>query len=217
MIWFVEGKPSFLSHRAVTLLIMRFLTTGQLRALPHKRWSCIGTVLVVAFSSNCPWITGDPWLWLLEELTMFVWHHWLFSQKAVSMRTLSPKIRGYGIQDLRLVWVALATKQIIRLLYDLIKPHLQCYINFFFDWGTQFGHFEKCACVFFAFGFPLEDIKRATSQPAHVWDLRRSSWSHSRPQSPSFLGHVVGKRGALDAAVTGCQKISDIRSRMCRR
>ena len=39
---------------------------------------------------------------------------------------------------------------------------------------------------------------------------------HSRPQSPSFLGHVVGKRGALEAAVTGCQKISDIRSRMCR-
>ena len=25
---------------------------------------------------------------------------------------------------------------------------------------------------------------------------------HSRPQSPSFLGHVVGKRGALGAAVT---------------
>ena len=25
---------------------------------------------------------------------------------------------------------------------------------------------------------------------------------HSRPQSPSFLGHVVGKRGALEAAVT---------------
>ena len=24
---------------------------------------------------------------------------------------------------------------------------------------------------------------------------------HSRPQSPSFLGHVVGKRGALEAAV----------------
>ena len=39
---------------------------------------------------------------------------------------------------------------------------------------------------------------------------------HSRPQSPSFLGHVVGKRGALEAAVTGCQKISDIRLRMCR-
>ena len=39
---------------------------------------------------------------------------------------------------------------------------------------------------------------------------------HSRPQSPSFLGHVVGKRGALEAAVTGCQKISDIRSCMCR-
>ena len=27
--------------------------------------------------------------------------------------------------------------------------------------------------------------------------------AHSRPQSPSFLGHVVRKRGALDAAVTG--------------
>ena len=40
--------------------------------------------------------------------------------------------------------------------------------------------------------------------------------THSRPQSPSFLGHVVRKRGALEAAVTGCQKISDIRSRMCR-
>ena len=37
---------------------------------------------------------------------------------------------------------------------------------------------------------------------------------HSRPQSSSFLGHVVLKRGALEAAVTGCQKISDIRSRM---
>jgi len=51
---------------------------------------------------------------------------------------------------------------------------------------------------------------------------RQRAWAegqpadHSRPQSPSFLGHVVGKRGALEAAVTGCQKISDIRSRMCR-
>ena len=48
---------------------------------------------------------------------------------------------------------------------------------------------------------------------------RKTSWSgenHSRPQSPSFLGHVVRKRGALEAAVTGCQKISDIRSRMCK-
>ena len=32
---------------------------------------------------------------------------------------------------------------------------------------------------------------------------------HSRPQSPSFLGHVVGKRGALEVAVTGRQKSSD--------
>ena len=39
---------------------------------------------------------------------------------------------------------------------------------------------------------------------------------HSRPQSPSFLGHVVRKPGALEAAVTGCEKISDIRSRMCK-
>ena len=29
---------------------------------------------------------------------------------------------------------------------------------------------------------------------------------HFRPQSPSFLGHVVGKRGALDAAVTDVRK-----------
>ena len=33
---------------------------------------------------------------------------------------------------------------------------------------------------------------------------------HSRPLSPSFLGHLVGKRGALEAAVTGCQKISEV-------
>ena len=178
MIWFVQGKASFLSYRAVTLMMVGFLTTGQLRALPQKRWSCTGTVLVVAFSFICPWITGDPWLWLLEELTMFVWHHWLFLQIASSMSTFSPKIRGHGIQDLRLVWVAPATKQIIRLLHDVIKPHLQCYINFFFDWGTQLGHFEKCARVLLAFGFPLEDIKRATSPPAHVWDLHRSSWSN---------------------------------------
>ena len=46
--------------------------------------------------------------------------------------------------------------------------------------------------------------------------LNAHAGDHSRPQSPSFLGHVVGKRGALEAAVTGCQKISDIRSRMCR-
>ena len=39
-----------------------------------------------------------------------------------------------------------------------------------------------------------------------------SSSAHSRPQSPSFLGHLIGKRGALEAAVIGCQKISDIRS-----
>ena len=30
------------------------------------------------------------------------------------------------------------------------------------------------------------------------------------------LSHVVGKRGALETAVTGCQKISDNWSRMCR-
>ena len=50
-----------------------------------------------------------------------------------------------------------------------------------------------------------------------AFDRHGFVFSHSRPQSASFLGHVVGKRGALEAAVTGCQKISDIRSRMCRR
>ena len=45
------------------------------------------------------------------------------------------------------------------------------------------------------------------------WFLKRA---HSRPQSPSFLGHVVLKREALEADVTGCPKISDIRSRMSR-
>ena len=44
----------------------------------------------------------------------------------------------------------------------------------------------------------------------------RPAGTHSRPQSPSLLGQVVLKRGALEAAITGCQKISDIRSRMCR-
>ena len=48
------------------------------------------------------------------------------------------------------------------------------------------------------------------------FDRINSFAGHSRTQSPSFLGHVVLKRGALEAAVTGCQKISDIRSRMCR-
>ena len=37
-----------------------------------------------------------------------------------------------------------------------------------------------------------------------------------RPQSLSLLGHVVLQRGALEATVTGCQKTSHIRSRMCR-
>ena len=45
------------------------------------------------------------------------------------------------------------------------------------------------------------------------WFLKRT---HSRPQSPSFLGHVVLKRGALEAVVAKCPKISNIRSRMCR-
>ena len=145
---------------------------------PSSKKVVVKELSLLWLSLICLWITGDPWLWLLEELTMFVWHHWLFSQIAASMRKLSPKIRGHGIQDLRLVWAAPATKQIIRLLHDLIKPHLQCYINSFFDWGTQVGHFEKCMRVFLAFCFPLEDIKRATSQPAHVWDLHRSSWSN---------------------------------------
>ena len=38
----------------------------------------------------------------------------------------------------------------------------------------------------------------------------------SSPESV-VLGHVVLKRGALEAAFTECQKISDIRSRMCRK
>ena len=50
--------------------------------------------------------------------------------------------------------------------------------QFLFWLGYSIRHFEKCARVFLAFSFPLEDIKRATSQPAHVWDLRRSSWSN---------------------------------------
>ena len=33
----------------------------------------------------------------------------------------------------------------------------------------------------------------------------RLAGTHSRPKSPSFLGHLVLKRGALEAAVTGCQ------------
>ena len=33
-----------------------------------------------------------------------------------------------------------------------------------------------------------------------------ASEMHSRPQSPSFLGHVVGKRGALEAAVPDVRK-----------
>ena len=49
-----------------------------------------------------------------------------------------------------------------------------------------------------------------------VFSVASRATGHSRPQSPSFLGHVIGKRGALDAAVTGCQKISDIRLRMCK-
>lgn len=32
----------------------------------------------------------------------------------------------------------------------------------------QFGHFEKCGHVFFVFGFPLEDIKRAVATCACV-------------------------------------------------
>ena len=44
----------------------------------------------------------------------------------------------------------------------------------------------------------------------------RPAGTHSRPQSLSFLGHVVLKPGALEAAVTRCQKICEIRSRMCR-
>ena len=34
------------------------------------------------------------------------------------------------------------------------------------------------------------------------WVLENFTEVHSRPQSPSFLSHVVGERGALDAAVT---------------
>ena len=49
-----------------------------------------------------------------------------------------------------------------------------------------------------------------------VITLNKPRAVHSRPQIPSFLGHMVGKRGALEGPVTGCQKISDIRSRMCR-
>ena len=52
--------------------------------------------------------------------------------------------------------------------------------------------------------------------PVYLKKVGRFFANHSRPQSPSFLGHVVEKRGALEAAVTGCQKISDIRLRMCR-
>ena len=45
--------------------------------------------------------------------------------------------------------------------------------------------------------------------------MRNLHLTHSRPQSPSFIGHVVLKRGALEAAVTGCLKTLEIRSRMC--
>ena len=50
---------------------------------------------------------------------------------------------------------------------------------------------------------------------AHYVKNHRST-VHSRPQSPSFLGHVVRKRGALEAAVTiltsgcACAKVTNI-------
>ena len=45
---------------------------------------------------------------------------------------------------------------------------------------------------------------------------RQLTNSHSRPQSPPFLLVTwSAKRRALDAATTGCQKFSDIRSRVC--
>ena len=59
-------------------------------------------------------------------------------------------------------------------------------------------------------------LESASAQLSAITISRQQVLPDSRPQSLSFLGHVVGKRGALDAAVTGCQKISDIRSRMCR-
>ena len=50
--------------------------------------------------------------------------------------------------------------------------------QFLFWLGYSIRTFWEMCARFLAFGFPLEDIKRATSRPAHVWDLRRSSWSN---------------------------------------
>ena len=61
-------------------------------------------------------------------------------------------------------------------------------------------------------GVTPRKLARIAIMPKNCALLQRIPHAHSRPQSPSFLGHVVGKRGALEAAVTGCQKISDIRS-----
>ena len=65
-------------------------------------------------------------------------------------------------------------------------------------------------------GVTPRKLARIAIMPKNCALLQRIPHAHSRPQSPSFLGHVVGKRRALEAAVTGCQKISVIRSRMCR-
>ena len=74
--------------------------------------------------------------------------------------------------------------------------------------------------LFFSLLFLVVDLSRKGRTKCIVglfdFSFSRPVQIHSRPQSPSFLGHVVGKRGALEAAVTGCQKISDIRSRMCK-
>ena len=56
--------------------------------------------------------------------------------------------------------------------------------------------------------------KRSAQASAHPLSQAQG---HSRPQSPSFLGHVVRKRGALEAAVTdfltsgrACAKVTNI-------
>ena len=52
-----------------------------------------------------------------------------------------------------------------------------------------------------------------TSHARNFQDVWEWKSAHSRPQSPSFLGHVVLKLGALEVALAGCQKTSDLRSR----
>ena len=90
-------------------------------------------------------------------------------------------------------------------------PTLMCTCFLIFGFETEKSIYFNKKHVSFKIQIQIKSKLSICTKQLAVW---RCSMDLKKAVSPSFLGHVVLKRGALEAAVTRRQKFSDIRSRI---